>query len=226
MAWCVWHMCVYVWCVFVWCDGWVWCVHVWCDVYVYYVWFVSVYFLIWLCICQLKQTNNICLEGSKILPGPHKNHLKEKPALEITPVSNAPTPLFNAPHPRRFDEHLITLTLRRPKGEKNILEIAMLLEHSPCARNRAKCCLLEYHLWNVQKEEDPVSPRLTEEETRSQRSGHWLGSQPKQGRDGIQSLVGRKPEAKHLTTGSFSPSNAILRGEQRKALNPEIKVNV
>lgn len=51
------------------------------------------------------------------------------------------------------------------------------------------------------KEEDPVTPRLTEEEPRPQRSSHWLGSQHKQGRDRIQSLVGRKPEAKVLTTG-------------------------
>lgn len=48
-----------------------------------------------------------------------------------------------------------------------------------------------------------MTPRLTEKEPRPQRSGHWLGSQHKQGRDRIQSLVGRKPEAKLLTTGEL-----------------------
>lgn len=55
------------------------------------------------------KTNNICLEGSKTLPGPHKNHLRKEPAPEIIPVSNAPTPLSSVPLLRRF-EHLVPLT--------------------------------------------------------------------------------------------------------------------
>lgn len=56
------------------------------------------------------KTNNICLEGSKTLPGPHTNHLREASTGNY-PSQQCTHTLVQCPSPQKFKfEHLVPLT--------------------------------------------------------------------------------------------------------------------